>query len=637
MTNLLLHSFLLNVAGNVFIPNGSYEKTIDATLNILMSCRPVTENKYLFAGEYTDVLINHRHFFEQTTIALVAESKNSTFDPFTLAQYSFFIYKQTYQKFVKFLYRLRIFVVITSSQPILKLTLKRIKETTWANNNGYYILIDKKTAKRGCDNAKSYLWTAWQFDILYSIFICVDPVEGVLLYSYDPYTGETSNNWKEIERISGRNGHPWLLLQKRYDNESTICEFKKINRVNTFHGYEVRLCATNTPPFLYIQNNITGLDKFKGYDSLIVQTILKKLNTTMNITVKNLMLGGIDKYGSMTDLLQEIANGICDVGMNSRSFTMMWHLSYTYPHDESGLCVMSQASIEVPELRKFMMLLAQPFMLGMMIFCIITLLIMTKSDGFFEAFLNVERLVVCVAILRPPKINSYRIYICMIFILSLTANAVFQSQWYTLLMVPQFYSNIDTYDDLKDSGYDIYGTISFKDLIGEELESRFHESSYFDCFEIVKNTSNSVWISECLNIYYRLINETNLYISKSKVREFVASFIARENWPIFKTFNKHLQRLVEAGLVSMWKKQAIAFLHQQMQLKIISSTEFKVLKFKHLDFSFYILAIGNAFAIFVFLMELMVHRYRDNINGIIKRNRLLKSNRANCFKQVPSI
>lgn len=37
----------------------------------------------------------------------------------------------------------------------------------------------------------------------------------------------------------------------------------------------------------------------------------------------------------------------------------------------------------------------------------------------------------------------------MIFILLLTANAVFQSHWYSLLTVPQFYSNIDTYDDLK--------------------------------------------------------------------------------------------------------------------------------------------------------------------------------------------
>lgn len=40
------------------------------------------------------------------------------------------------------------------------------------------------------------------------------------------------------------------------------------------------------------------------------------------------MLGGIDEYGSMTGLLGEVANGMCDIGMNSRSFTMMWHLRY---------------------------------------------------------------------------------------------------------------------------------------------------------------------------------------------------------------------------------------------------------------------------------------------------------------------
>ncbi|KAL2726853.1 uncharacterized protein V1478_007131 [Vespula squamosa] len=628
MTNLLLHSLLLNIASNVVMPGGntSYEKTIDATLNILMSCKLKTDSNFLFAGEYRDVLINHRHFFGQTAIALVAESKNSTFDSFILTQHSFFIYKQMYHEFVRFLYKLRLFVVITSSQPILKLTLRRIKDTTWANSNGYHILIDRKTAERGCDNAKSYLWTAWQFDLIRSIFICVDPIEGVLLYAYDPYTGKAPKNWKEVERISGRNGHPWILFQKRYDKESANCQFKDIYKMNTFHGYEVRLCAIQVPPFLYIQNNLTGLDRFKGDDSIIVQTILRKLNATINVTVKDIMLGGIDKYGSMTGLLEEVANGLCDIAMNSRSFTMMWHLSFSYPHDESGLCVMSQISEEVSELRKLINLLSTPFMMGMMIIYMVTLLIMTKLDGFFEAFLNVERLLLCVAILRPPKINSYRIYICMIFVLSLSANAVFQSHWYSLLTVPQFYPNIDTYDDLMDSGYDIHGTISFKGLVGEELNPRFRESSYFDSLEIVKNTSNAVWISDCLNVQFRLINETNLYVSRYKIREFVSSYIARENWPIFRTFNKNLQRLVEAGLIAMWKRRTIAYLQRKLQLKILNTTGFKILRFKHLDFSFYILIIGNTCAILVFFMELMVHRYRENINRIIKKNRSLKLN-----------
>lgn len=98
--------------------------------------------------------------------------------------------------------------------------------------------------------------------------------------------------------------------------------------MNTFHGYEVRLCAIQVPPLVYIQNNLTGLDRFKGDDSIIVQTILRKLNATINVTVKNVMLGGIDKYGRMTGLLEEVATGLCDIAMNSRSFTMMWHLRY---------------------------------------------------------------------------------------------------------------------------------------------------------------------------------------------------------------------------------------------------------------------------------------------------------------------
>ncbi|XP_015174649.1 PREDICTED: uncharacterized protein LOC107065449 isoform X2 [Polistes dominula] len=591
MTNLLLHSLLLSVASSV-MPGGnsSYDKAIDTTLNILISCTVKTSNnKILLAGEYSDVLINRRHFFGITPIALVGESKNSSFDLLALTRQSFIVYKKTFHEFVRFLNKLRFFVVITSSQPILKLTLRRIKDTTWANNNGCYIMIDKRTGKRGCVNAYSYLWTAWQFDLLRSIFICVDPNEGVLLYSYDPYTAQVSGDWIEAGRFSGRNGHPWLLLKKKYDK---------------------------------------GLDRFSGDNSMIIKTILQKLNATINITVKQMMLGGINKYGRMTGVLGEVASGNYDMGMNSRSFTMMWHLSYTYPHDEAGICSMSQSSKEISELRKLMGLLTTPFMIISMILCVITLLIIIKFDGFFEACLNIERLVVCVAMLRLPNINSYRIYICMIFLLSLTANAVFQSHWYTLLTIPQFYANIDTYDDLKDSGNAIYGTISFKDMVGEELDSRYHETSYMDCTNIVKNSSNVVCVSDCLDIFERTLNEKDLHVSRYKIREFVSTFIARENWPIFETFSKNLQKLVESGLVSLWRKRATEHLHREIQLRVLNMTGFKVLKFRHLDFSFYILIIGNSCAMFVFAMELLIHRHRVKIKRIIKK----KFNRFNRLK-----
>ncbi|XP_043492495.1 uncharacterized protein LOC122517934 [Polistes fuscatus] len=630
MTNLLMHSLLLSVASSI-MPGGnsSYDKAIDTTLEILIPCMvKSSNNKILLAGEYSDFLTSRRHFFGVTPIALVGESKNSMFDLLALTHQSFIIYKKTFHEFVRFLYKLRFFVVITSSQPILKLTLKRIKDTTWANSNGCFIMIDKRTDKRGCVNAYSYLWTAWQFDLLRSIFICVDPKEGVLIYSYDPYTAQVSWDWTEAGRFSGRNGHPWLLLKKKFDKESTSCQFKRIKKTSALHGYEVKLCGIYAPPHLSINDNITGIDRFGGDNGMIIKTILQKLNATINITIKPMLFGGIDKYGRMTGLLGEVASGLYDMAMNSRSFTMMWHLSYTYPYDESGICAMSQSSEEISELRKLMTLLTTPFMIISMILCVITLLIITKFDGFFEACLNIERLVVCVAMLRLPNINSYRIYICMIFLLSLTANAVFQSHWYSLLTMPQFYANIDTYDDLKDSGNDIYGTISFRDMIGEELDSRYHETSYDDCRNIVINSSNVVCVSYCYDILQRTLNEKSLHASKYKIREFVSTFIARENWPIFETFSRNLQKLVESGLVSLWKNQATEHLHREEQLRILSMTEFKVLKFRHLDFSFYILIIGNSCALLVFAMELIIHRHRVKIKRIIKK----KLNRVNRSK-----
>ena len=81
--------------------------------------------------------------------------------------------------------------------------------------------------------------------------------------------------------------------------------------------------------------------------------------------------------------------------------------------------------------------------------CLLAYVLFMKSEGYIKASLQVIRLIICVGILHPPKINSTRIFICMILILFLNINALFQSHLSALLTVPIYYRDIDTIESLK--------------------------------------------------------------------------------------------------------------------------------------------------------------------------------------------
>lgn len=99
---------------------------------------------------------------------------------------------------------------------LFRFRTQRTKDSPWANAYGFYILVDKQTESRGCVNARSYLWTAWKYDLLSVIFLCIDPNDGVICYTFNPYSDDTPASWLEVGRAKGRNGHPWIILKRIY-------------------------------------------------------------------------------------------------------------------------------------------------------------------------------------------------------------------------------------------------------------------------------------------------------------------------------------------------------------------------------------------------------------------------------------
>jgi len=115
----------------------------------------------------------------------------------------------------------------------------------------------------------------------------------------------------------------------------------------------------------------------------------------------------------------------------------------------SSVCVIAQPKKPTSELIKIITFLSPELIVGIIGICLLTFVVFAKSVGYIKAGLEVIRLVVSVGFLHLPKMDSARIFICMVLILFLNINALFQSRLSSLLTVPVYYRDIDSIQNLK--------------------------------------------------------------------------------------------------------------------------------------------------------------------------------------------
>ncbi|XP_070151123.1 uncharacterized protein [Polyergus mexicanus] len=561
----------------------------------------------VLGGNYNEFIV--RPFFNMVPIALINETnpRFNALEKFSLTKYSFLMLEN--YNFIHFLRKAHRFVLVSSSQPLLRSLLQRAKDSPWANPEGFYILIDKQTETRGCINARSYLWTAWEYDLLSVIFICIDPNDGIVYYTYNPYSNSTPNNWYEVGQAKGRNGHPWIILKRKFIFDSITCADLDFDKTLTLDGYEIRLNAVEMKPFIKVNLSLPEEDQFRGDNSEIIKVLLQKLKAYLLIILSQesiYTLGGIGPNGTFEGLMAPLSEGRIDIAMNTRILSSMWKVRYTYPHSRSGACVIAQPKKPISEFMKIVTFLSPMVMVGVIGICLLIYVIFTRSLGYIEAGLEVIRLMICVGILHLPQINSTRIFICMVLILFLNINALFQSHLSSLLTVPVYYRDIDSLTSLKKAGYTLYGAKIFKDMIDDPvLKSRYKLVSYKDCKEHVENSSTAVCVGDCYHMYYRIKGQD--LIKSRMLIPMIQSYVTREDWPLYNRVNDIIQQMMQTGLIKKPRDDILLEIKREREKKIASKKKsFKVMLLKQLAFIFYILGFGYACAIIIFALEKII-------------------------------
>nr|XP_012138391.1 PREDICTED: uncharacterized protein LOC105662194 [Megachile rotundata] len=611
---------IYTLLANATAENPEYNSLIQKTITILQTCETNQISTLLLAGDYDDFF--QKSLVNNIPVALIAESKLDAFEFYTLTRYFFTMFKQfsSYHLF----HKLTQFVVVSQSQPMLRLLLQRIRDSTWANFTGFYILIDRKT-ENGCANAYRFLWVAWEYDLLSSIFFCADPVEGLLIYTYNPYSNIVPSEWQDAGRFKGRKGHPWLLMKRKYQDGPNICKNLTFDKTTDLNGYEVRLNAVSFMPHLGVDLNKSGLDKFSGGNGEIMKMVFRKLNASMNVIVNNgtiYDLGGVDSHGYPVGMLADLDTGRVDIGMNARNLYAMWKLGHTYPHDQDGVCVITQRAGEKSELLKVLSFMSPSVRLTNAIIILIALCLLTKQKGFVPAILDVIRMITSATMHRFPQGSACRIFFISVLVLIVIMNSLLLSHWSSLLTVPVPRPNIKTLEDLKKSNNTIYGSTFYAHLFKNQvvLKSRFQAVSYDECKQRVRLSRNAACLDDCFHLYVRIRSDIETFTRSAPLQQHLQVYVTRENWSLLTPVTKLIQIAVEAGIVVMWKKLNMLTMYRAWKRRLAREyRSYRTLRIKHVSFCFYLIAIGYCLATVVFVLEILVTRYRSRMRKIFKK------------------
>ncbi|RLZ02186.1 Ionotropic receptor 117 [Cephus cinctus] len=598
-------------------------------INILRSCFLNNFTTINLVGDAIKILSKDRDFTESRTFTLIGDTRPNYLKNYALGLSDNRIYKE--KGYIIFAHKLWIFVVCGSSKPILQLQFQRIKTSMWWNHEGRYLIWDRFATGNSCRNAYPFLWTAWKANVIATVFLCVDPIEGPTLYTFNPYNEYFPKPWKEVARYEGRKGHPWILLKRPYRKGKKLCRDLIFDKTRTLDGYHVRVDAMKLIPTMTFDDNETGLDTLAGEDGMIIKELWRALNGTVIMSYeRELMinrLGFIDPDGTGYGMLGDVAVGRQDMGGNSRYAMVKWNYELTQPHAISGWCILSKHRGYLTQVTKIISFFRPEIVMALFAVCLLTFIKLNVflGQGFFPALLNILRIILAVSVPRLPKSNAAKIYLYCVSLLFLIFNAIFQGHMASLLTVLISNSNIDNFEDLKKNKLSLFGFSGFKEFIDDpEVLKLYLGSGSFGCVnEILKNASTG-WLGDCLhltNFMHKGGSDPNNKIHISpQIKTLAYSFAVRSDWPLFNRINIVIQRLREAGLIELWRKQSMEKVYFEVMVEESEKGTVKVLNISDLTFSFQILFIGYIVASITFILELLVdYRKRRNKVRSIKR------------------
>ncbi|XP_017769529.1 PREDICTED: uncharacterized protein LOC108557510 [Nicrophorus vespilloides] len=394
-----------------------------------------------------------------------------------------------------------------------------------------------------------------------------------------------------------------------------------------YNGYTIRGTLFETPPTTLRMDN----GGFEGMDYMVFTTIALELNLTLELhePYDGQLFGSRELDGTATGSINELYTGETDVSCNQ-----LFLKNYNAPELLFTSIVQNdQLCVEVPkEGRKpgWTSLFAT--------FCpTLWILLYATVISFYLCLLLMRRLdvtdhhrhrswaifdVLQVLFDTAPwhhfnNLLSEKIYLVSLLILTLLLNTSFQGSLVNVIRNPRYYKNINTLEELDNSGYLI--STSSRNLRDTFSGSNHPHIQSLDrkLYLKPKGFSYQALLSRKTKVQYMYLIEKEK-VTKHMVDEcpqtYMLAYLVHRDSMFYQDMSKILDKLIEAGLPRKWYKDVIIKLTiKSMQISSkysVDTNQPVVFTLYDLQSSFYILIIGLLCSGVAFAVEILRNNFK---------------------------
>ncbi|PSN30367.1 Ionotropic receptor 874 [Blattella germanica] len=448
-----------------------------------------------------------------------------------------------------------------------------------------------------------------------------------------------------------------ILLQEKYDLNSTrirVLTYDSLKLPSNldvteeiFNGdmnfaYQDKLrnlhkSTIRSSMFLHYPNSmplINNGDKiyFGGPDGNLITTFIKHLNASLETVspMRDVDYGFKSFNGTITGSAGDIVYNRADIASNSRKIdiNLLDVIEFSYPHSTDEIYFVVAKSQLIPPYMKF--LLPYPKTVWYLIIC--TLLMATPiwyyirnySQGttLISAFLQIYRVFLSISLAYSPKIIKERLFFIMWTVFGLIVTSAYQGCLISFLTIPIYFPDIETLQELDQSGYEIFmnpGADSWptvedpKDVLFKLSKKFIKETQNLQSLLKVISTRNKAILMDKQQADY-LINLRKFsrdgHPLLNKVEECVysnlVSYGVKKNSLYLVKFEEVIRRVMEGGFFQKWTQDTkrLKILDGTLSDNQESSVKKEPLSLSQLQTPFFILIFGLIVSAFYLCIEL---------------------------------
>lgn len=350
-------------------------------------------------------------------------------------------------------------------------------------------------------------------------------------------------------------------------------------KVTDLNGYKIKLSVVVGEP---AEGELIDNKCIKGNLCILVNCFLNYLNASYEMPILD---GGIEKLYRSSK--QALKNREIDLSVASHWLLEEYLMYSAFPIQQSAVVGLVRKSRPKP-LFSSIFSFFDIYVWILIVFCNIFFTLLLNSG--LKNYIN-----------GNEKLTTLNIILLSHYVFEIVFETAFQGAVITALTTPVFDKNIDTIEDLVESGLSVYGEDDWRSLITEKLELKqmsyieegmnlwamktdkvYLTTDYWAELQLLNKTADGTYYSQ----FYHIIKEP---LGMGKI-----TFLLARNYPFQQTFNDIVMKMHDHGLFLWFGKRKFTFKDERLLQK---------LSFKNIYGAFLLLVMGLSVATIIFFIE----------------------------------